>query len=125
MTFRLLISGSRHWTDEATIAVILQQYLNEEDVVLVSGACPRGADRICEEFAAEVGWKVELHPADWDTYGTRAGFVRNADMVKLGADACVAFIKNQSKGATMLVDLARTAGMRVRIFRSDERRYAE
>ena len=60
-------------------------------MLLVSGACPKGLDRMAEEVAEGWRWQVERHPADWDTHKGGAGFVRNGEMVALGADLCVAF----------------------------------
>lgn len=116
---RVLITGSRDWDDRSILAQVL---LNAEmtaipehgrlaKMLLVSGACPTGADRIAEEYAEEWGWKIERHPADWDQYGKRAGFLRNSEMVHLGADVCLAFIKNESRGASMTARLAEEAGI--------------
>lgn len=83
-------------------------YLDTSKFVVVSGGCPTGADQICEDV-----WigDIERHPADWLTYGKRAGFIRNAEMVGLGADLCLAFIKDGSKGASMTADLAEKNGI--------------
>lgn len=121
---RLLITGSRDWTDYARIedelSKVVSAYISTGDFgphTLVSGACPTGADRMCEEawesFDAHADipeeFFLELHPADWDKYGKRAGFIRNSEMVKLGADHCLAFIRNDSKGATMTARIAEAA----------------
>lgn len=132
---RILVTGSRTWTDEPEIRKALeyyrwgyQLYAEPYAVTLVSGACPprwvnqpdgtlafvKGADRIAEEIADGFGWTVERYPADWDRYGNSAGHVRNYDMVKLGATVCLAFIENASKGATGCARMAETAGIPVR-----------
>jgi len=109
---RILITGSQLWDDWDTIVKTLDEYSHHDDVTMVSGACPDGADAMCENYAAELGWKVERHPADWDRYGKRAGYVRNAEMVKLGADYCLAFIKDGSPGSTNTKKLAEDAGIK-------------
>jgi hypothetical protein len=115
---RVLVTGSRDWEDEWEIRRHMMCFHSWIPARLVSGACPYGADRMAEEIAKEYGWEVEQHPADWRQYGKRAGFVRNSFMVGLGADVCLAFILNGSKGATMTADLAEKAGIRtIRIVR--------
>lgn len=124
---RILITGSRSWDDGVLIATAIEQCI--EDLaparpVLVSGACPDGADAIAEYVAAEVfGLEVERHPADWQAHGRSAGFRRNAEMVDLGADVCLAFISycnsprcdkpglHPSHGASHTADLAERAGI--------------
>jgi hypothetical protein len=108
--FRLLVTGSRDWSDARVITRELEivQAHEGEQVVLVSGNC-RGADLIAEEVAVKFGWMIERHPADWKTHGKRAGFVRNAEMVEKGADYCLAFVKDNSAGASNTVVKARIA----------------
>jgi hypothetical protein len=108
--FRVLVTGSRKWSDADAIVRELEiVHAHEgERVVLVSGNCD-GADKMAEEVAIKYGWMIERHPADWKTHGKRAGFVRNAEMVKLGADYCLAFIQDESAGATNTVVKARIA----------------
>ncbi|MGJ6968913.1 bifunctional DNA primase/polymerase [Streptosporangium sp. G11] len=106
---RILLTGSRTWTDTATIRAALAEHWGDGTAVLVTGACPRGADAIAETLWAEQGGHVERHPADWDAHGKRAGILRNADMVALGADLCLAFIRDASPGATHAAHLAERA----------------
>lgn len=111
--YRLLVTGSRDWTDATLLCSALYNRWREASgrpIVLVSGACPTGADFIAEKFADAQGWTIERHPADWSK-GKSAGFARNAEMVALGADICCAFIRNGSKGATHTADLALKAGI--------------
>jgi hypothetical protein len=52
--FRLLVTGSRTWHDIAAIEQVLAVILDRhpEGVLLVHGACPRGADAIAAACAA-------------------------------------------------------------------------
>ena len=121
MNRRILITGSRTWDDRQTIGLALRQAWDEVgqgSPTLVSGACPQGADSIAESIWQAQGLPVELHPADWAQHGKRAGFIRNAEMVSLGADICIAFIRDDSRGATMTAALAERAGIRTLRYRA-------
>lgn len=125
---RILVTGSRDWEDRRAVLQALADLVIEagylppvdglEGVTLVHGACPSGADAMADEIGQEwkknYGLAVEPHPAKWAELGKRAGFVRNAEMVALGADVCLAFIKNNSKGASHTAALAEKAGIPVR-----------
>jgi hypothetical protein len=116
--FRLLITGSRDWSDKEVVVreMVLVARKFGQDVTLVSGNASKGGDAICESVAKDMGWVIERHPAKWNrqadgSFDRRAGFKRNKFMVMLGADACLAFIKDGSAGATNTAMLAELAGI--------------
>lgn len=112
MTTRVLLTGSRTWTDWRTIGQKLD-YLDVKfpDLVIVHGACPQGADDIADQYARAHDIRTERHPANWRKYGRRAGHLRNAHMVTLGAELCVAFIRDESPGASGCAAMAEHAGI--------------
>jgi DNA polymerase-1 len=110
--WRVLVTGSRAWADEAVITAALREHWHGGDALLVSGTCPRGADAIAERVWKSWGGQVERHPADWAS-GRDAGMRRNAAMVAAGADICLAFIRDHSPGASHAAALAGRAGIPV------------
>lgn len=114
---RVLITGSQLWTDTRVIRDKLAQVWHP-DTILMSGACPRGADRLCEACWTHWGGRVDRYPAQWFQDGQfrrNAGFRRNEEMVQaaveLGAERCLAFILDESSGATHTASHARRAGI--------------
>jgi hypothetical protein len=125
---RILVTGSRDWWSMAIIEHALFETLSDlvgkvsrvrSEVVLVSGACPSGADFLTERIATrKFKMRVERHPAKWGQYGNYAGFKRNEEMVNLGADICLAFIMNNSPGATHCLGLAKAAEIPTAVYRA-------
>lgn len=116
--YRVLVTGSRDWADDTAVGEALSEAIrpvwHDRNVVIVHGACPSGADQLAHKWAEVFGVAVERHPANWQINGKRAGFIRNALMVNLGADLCLAFIRNGSRGASHTAALAEQAGIPVR-----------
>ena len=112
--YRILITGSRGWTDQARMWSVLDEVsAGKEKVLLVSGHA-RGADSMAEAWARSRGHQVEVHPADWNQHGNRAGYVRNQKMADLGADIVVAFRVGDSPGTTMMMKLVEKQGLALR-----------
>ena len=111
---RILITGSRYWANRAVIGAALALQFNLDDTaVLVSGACPTGADAIAEGIWEGLGGIVERHPADWGAHGKAAGPIRNQKMVDLGADICLAVPLGESRGTRHCMKVAEAAGISV------------
>lgn len=122
--YRVLITGSREWDDRTAVYGHLDDLLRDHKrLTVVHGACRTGADDIARAWLHDarrtsgLGTAVEeAHPADWNGYGKQAGFIRNAEMVSLGADLCLAFYWQGAgnKGTDHCATQAENAGIRVR-----------
>lgn len=127
-TYRILVTGSREWDNSAVMEPYLQDaywYASRMGYtpVLVHGACPTGADQMADEvWTLGTGLEPERHPADWSV-GKAAGFIRNKQMVDLGAWVCLAFCQAGAgnKGTDHCAGLAEAAGIPVRRIWSDGR----
>ena len=122
MTRRVLVTGSRNWRNYGAVSMGLTHQLNltnDRSLVVVHGDA-RGADSMARSWAREpfLGGSIteEPHPAKWDefcgkycgthrksrrdgrTYCPRQGFLRNLEMAELGADVCLAFPMEGSRG---------------------------
>ena len=106
--FKVIIAGGRDFNDYALLKTKADELLSfkcrTHKIVIVSGKA-RGADSLGERYAAEKGYEVSAHPADWDTYGKAAGYRRNAEMAQ-EADALIAFWDGKSRGTKHMIDLA-------------------
>jgi len=110
-SLRILVTGSRTWDRKLPIAVALLVHSEaREDVTLVHGGA-RGADRIAASAAEAFGWDVEEWLPNWEEFGRTAGFYRNLDMVRSGADLCIAFTRDNSHGTAHCARAAEAAGI--------------
>lgn len=127
---RVIVTGSRDWADTLAVTGALDAISArvDDDIVVIHGACPTGADAIASSWVEErlsIGETTiseEPHEADWSK-GGRAGPIRNAAMIGLGADVCLAFIglcssrrcprtdDHESHGASGCAVLAERAGI--------------
>lgn len=118
---RVLVTGSRTWRQASVIFDALDSAYTGA-MIVVHGACPNGADVIADMWTRmrhRQGWNVavERHPADWDTHGKKAGILRNGEMVAADIDLCLAFIRDNSPGASHCARIAEEAGITTQIFR--------
>lgn len=109
---KTIIAGSRGITDYyVVLAAILES--NFEITEVVSGTA-RGVDSLGETYAVRNKLPIAKFPADWDRFGKRAGFLRNADMA-LYADALIAVWDGKSKGTKHMIDCAKLQGLKTYI----------
>lgn len=119
---RILITGSRNWADEKVIEEAISTYTLGrliKKVVVVHGDCPTGADAMADKIAKQMGFRVEVYPADWNKHGRAAGPIRNQQMVDLGADICLAFVNPESRGTKHCMQRAKAGGIEVKEYHSN------
>ena len=111
---RVLICGSRDWSDKRRIGRYLDDLLAAEgmvarDLVVIHGGC-KGADHHAGMEAKGRGCQVLEFPANWKKYGLSAGPKRNQQMLTEGKpDRVVAFHPSltTSKGTKDMVSRAK------------------
>ncbi|MEU8920391.1 SLOG family protein [Kitasatospora sp. NPDC048545] len=114
---RILVTGSRAWSDRARLEWALGVAFKAfRPIVVVHGACPTGADAMAAAWAQRAGVGVEAWPADWVAHGRAAGPRRNQAMVDAGARYVLAFLLPNSRGTEDCVRRAEAAGIPVRRF---------
>lgn len=117
---RVIIAGTRDLKNYLFVKynlLVLFKFLKKKsgDITeILCGDC-RGADKLGEKFAKQFKIPVKHFPADWDKYGKKAGYIRNAEMAKQ-ADVCILFWDGKSKGTAMMKDLAEREGLEVYTF---------
>ena len=118
--FRVIIAGSRSFDDYELLVRKMDMLLQNitDEIAVVCGEA-RGADTLGKRYALERGYRVLSYPADWDTYGKRAGYMRNITMAE-NADALVAFWDGESRGTKHMIDIARQYGLSTRIIRYEQ-----
>jgi YspA, cpYpsA-related SLOG family len=105
----VLVTGSRWWSDEATIekAILAAQ----PSMVLVGDAT--GADTICQRMCGKNGISYKVFPAHWNEHGRSAGPMRNQEMIDYKPDLVLAFLHPKSRGTVDTITRAVKAGILV------------
>ena len=80
---------------------------------IVSGGA-RGVDTIAEEVAKQHGLELTVFPADWKTYGKKAGFLRNTTIIE-ESDIVLAIWDGASRGTMDSVKKAKALGKPCRV----------
>jgi hypothetical protein len=130
MPFRILVTGWRDWPRTAASVVhnaldaIVEELAPEATRIIVTeGECPYGGvDQYAREWAVrhEPRTVPDPHPAKWRTLGKAAGMIRNAEMVALQPDVCLAFPGPGSRGTIDCMRKAEAANILVRTFSWEE-----
>lgn len=113
---KVLVCGSRNvdpfdaWN---TIWGRLQMLADERPTVITGGA--RGPDAVAHRVAKRLGYPVQTFRAQWQTYGKRAGIIRNLAMLDEQPDIVIALWDGKSRGTKHTIDTAIARGIPVEV----------
>ncbi len=115
----VIVAGGRDFTDAARmhselIALCKAGHI-DADATLVCGMA-RGADITAFRLWNEFGNPIIKMPADWDSWGKRAGYIRNTEMARK-ADVLVAFWDGESRGTGHMISTMASMNKPVHIVR--------
>lgn len=113
---RVLVTGPRDWQHVQPLADVLAFYrtYGGPKLVIIQGGA-RGADSVAAGLADAWGVRQEIYYADWRQHGSKAGPIRNAEMLKEGFPdlvvACRYVGEDWTRGTGDMVRRAEAAGV--------------
>ena len=117
--FKVVIAGSRGFSNYKLLYEKCNEILREKrkthNIVVISGHA-RGADLSGEKYASDMGFDLEIFPAEWKKFGKSAGFRRNEQMAEV-ADGLIAFWDGKSSGTQHMISIAEKKGISTRIIK--------
>ena len=104
MKLNVAVIGSRSFDDYGLLSrFIITRILPKRIRCIISGGA-KGADSLAERFAEEYHCDFKVFHAEWRIYGSKAGYLRNHDIIKT-CDMCFAFWDGTSRGTAHAIQL--------------------
>lgn len=114
--FKVIVAGGRTMNNYDLLSIKLDVLLSKQSNIQIVSGTANGADKLGERYAREHRYSLKQFPADWDTYGKHAGYLRNTQMAEY-ADALVTFWDGESKGTKNMIEIAESKGLKVAVVR--------
>jgi YspA, cpYpsA-related SLOG family len=91
LDIRIVVSAERAWACDELVMLVFQQLIARyrRDIVIVHGGCP-GVDESFYKACKSLGVAVEVRLAEWPQTGMPTIGTRNCELIKPGADLCIA-----------------------------------
>ncbi len=108
----LIVAGGGRdllWLPAQIAAVLLARTSGQLVHGLLHGGA-RGADRAIGRAALQLGWSVEVLPADWRRHGRAAGPIRNRELLELAISRAEALSCAAAPVSVLVVALPGGAG---------------
>lgn len=114
--YRVLITGSREWSDRFFIQNKIEDLSLRGNIVIVHGGCKKGVDEIVNNYCLYENIEQEIYTAKWEKHGKRAGILRNQQMVDTKPDLCLSFWNGKSTGTKDCINKVIKAKIPINIF---------
>ena len=114
--FKVIIAGGRDFNNYTLLKETLDKLLINKTCVEIVTGLARGADSLGRKYALDTNRKFKEFPANWEHYGTMAGYQRNIQMAEY-ADAVVCFWDGKSRGTKHMIRIAGQYSLEVRIIK--------
>lgn len=111
---KTIIAGSRNIVEYQSVLDAIKASGFEITEVVSGGA--RGVDSLGERYAKEKGIPLKVFPADWESYGRKAGIMRNTEM-SCYADALIAVWNGDSPGTYNMLNQAKSKGLKIYVLK--------
>lgn len=101
---KLIIAGSRTMHESELVLHDLSRCLlpfRLDDITEIVCGMAQGADMIGLNYSRINNVKLARFPADWDTHGKAAGFIRNRKMAEY-SDALLLIWDGESRGSSIM-----------------------
>ena len=105
---RVIVAGGRNFQKTVAAEAWLVDLLFKIPATEVVCGGAKGADQFGKEVAIKYDIPVQEFPAQWELFGKKAGYLRNAEMANY-ADACILF--PGGKGTEMMCTLAKNRNL--------------
>lgn len=114
---KIIIAGGRDFEDYNLLKEKCDKILStiNEKIIIVSG-CAKGADMMGEKYANDLGHQIVYFSPNWRLYGSRAGPVRNREMVEY-ADSLILFWNGVNKDSVDMLEKAKEKNLSIRVIK--------
>lgn len=102
---KVAVVGGRDFKDRPYLFFVLDKYHEKHGISHIVSGGAKGADSLAELYAKDRCIPYTVYPADWDTHGKQAGFIRNSQIAN-DCDVLIAFPTKESVGTWHTVELA-------------------
>lgn len=125
MSFVVAITGGRDFKDQQLLRTVLNALHAQRTITVIRNGGMTGADALSSRWAYEKKVDTECYGADWHSFGSAAGPLRNGQMLAgtgvggdIHADLLVAF--PGGRGTDSAVKIARELNIAVLDHRGDK-----